>query len=140
MVNVKEFLNDCQKEVDKFKKGKVFYAFGSNEKEREFKLIEQGVRREDVVCVGSGAYVKISSIKEIRKFLDDLQLKKTEFYKRNLYESLIYLLWDYELYFNGGLENLLKETMGLDDEFIKKNAKIINRAVNNYREAIEEQI
>ena len=138
MVNVNEFEENLQKEFEEKTKGKLYFIFAFSDRDFEKKLMENGLKKEETVSLGGGGLCKKEDVDFIVNLANELDNKRKEFYSKNLYESLNYQLWNYEVFYTGEYKEFLKETMGFDDDFIQKNKKTINKAISDYQKAMYE--
>lgn len=135
MENVREFREKQSEEFNEFSKGNVFWLFGSKEEAIET-LAKEGLTIEDVVDIGLGGYLRKTKIDEYKALRDKQRIERHDFIMNNLYDSLIYYLWDYEIEISLSYtyEDVPKILLELSDEEIKANQEVINKAFRDYRE------
>lgn len=135
MENVREFREKQSEEFNEFSKGNVFWLFGSKEEAIET-LAKEGLTIEDVVDIGLGGYLRKTKIDEYKALRDKQRIERHDFIMNNLYDSLIYYLWDYEIEISLSYtyEDVPKVLLDLSDEEIKANQEVINKAFRDYRE------
>lgn len=135
MENMREFREKQSEEFNEFVKGNIFYLFGTEEEAIET-LAKEGLSVEDVVDIGLGGYLRKTKIDEYEALVMKLKEERHEFILNNLYDSLIYYLWDYEIEISLSYtyEDVPKVLLDLSDEEIKANQEVINKAFRDYRE------
>ena len=139
MENVREFREKQSEEFNEFSEGNVFWLFGSKEEAIET-LAKEGLTIEDVVAIGLGGYLRKSKIDEYKALRDKQRIERHDFIINNLYDSLIYYLWDYEIEISLSYtyEDVPKILLELTDEEIEANQEVINKAFRDYKKEFYE--
>lgn len=139
MENVREFREKQSEEFNEFSEGNVFWLFGSKEEAIET-LAKEGLTIEDVVDIGLGGYLRKTKIDEYKALRDKQRIERHDFIMNNLYDSLIYYLWDYEIEISLSYtyEDVPKILLELSDEEIEANQEVINKAFKDYKKEFYE--
>ena len=139
-MNYQELCNQHQKEAEEYTDGKLFFAFGSTKEEVTQKLYnDYGVTPEKVTGIGAGGYVLTEFLPDLNKFLLKQADEKKEYTLANIYEVVLYELWNYEIYISldYDLYGLCSEILDLTDDEIQANKDEINRAWRDYKREFE---
>ena len=137
-MNVQQFEESLQKEFEERTKGKLFFVFAFSEADLERQLMEVGLNPKETVGLGGGGFCKKEDYGFIHTVAELLQLQRADYYRRNITESLMYQLWNYEVFYTGNYDEFLRETMMYSDKFIEKHKKEINKVIADYQKAMYE--
>lgn len=135
MENVREFREKQSEEFNEFDKNNIFWLFGTEEEAIET-LKKEGLSVEDVVDIGLGGYLRKTKIDEYEALLDKQHKERHDFIINNLYDSVLYYCWDYEIEISLSYtyEDVPKILLGLSDEEIEANQETIKKAFRDYKE------
>ena len=138
-MDMREFRERQSREFNEFSKDNIFFLFGSKEEAVET-LKNEGLSVEDVIDIGLGGYLRKSKIDEYEALLDKQHKERHEFIRNNLYDSVIYYCWDYEIEISlsYSYDDVPKVLLGLSDEEIKENQEVIHQAFKDYRKEFYE--
>lgn len=139
-MDYQKLCNNHQKEAKEFSDGKIFFVFGTTEEEVTQKLYsDYGVTPDKVTGIGSGGYVLTEFLPDLTKLLIKQADEKKEYTLQNIYEVVLYELWNYEIYINldYDLNGLCTEILDLTDDEITANKDEINRAWTDYKRDFE---
>ena len=140
-MDFKELRKRHETEASNFSKGKIYWVFGSTEKEIIDKLKnEYGLEQNQVISIGAGGYIRKEYLNDFDTLIDRQFKEKREYTLANIYEVVQYYCWDYEMYISISydLDTLLTEVVGLTPEEINENQDEINRAWRDYKKEFEE--
>ena len=140
-MDFKELRKRHETEASNFSKGKIYWVFGSTEKEIIDKLKnEYGLEPNQVISIGAGGYIRKEYLNDFDTLINRQFKEKREYTLANIYEVVQYYCWDYEMYISISydLDTLLTEVVGLTPEEINENQDEINRAWRDYKKEFEE--
>ena len=140
-MDFKELRKRHETEASNFSKGKIYWVFGSTEKEIIDKLKnEYGLEQNQVISIGAGGYIRKEYLNDFDTLIERQFKEKREYTLANIYEVVQYYCWDYEMYISISydLDTLLTEVVGLTPEEINENQDEINRAWRDYKKEFEE--
>lgn len=134
-MNYREFKRKQEEEANNFTENKIYYAFGVTEEEVIEKLAEYNVKAEDVVGVGSGAYILKDHYEEVLKFFNKQATELKEYTLANINDVLTYEFANYELEISLSYtyRSFLIEVLDFTEAEIEDHKEEINKAINDYR-------
>jgi hypothetical protein len=136
-----ELKKENQKKFDDFAKDNIYWIFAFSDNEMNEKLNELNLKREDIVSIGVGGFIKKENIKaynELSKNMtNEIDMIKDD--KEELKKAFIYELANHEYCITYDLDDTL-DALGIERKTLQDNiewALIMNEAIKEYLKNVD---
>ena len=134
-MSYEDLVKKHEAEFNSFSKDNIFWLFGSKEQALN-KLAEAGLTVDDVVNIYAGGYLRKTKIAEYEALVDKHEKEKHEYLLNNVYEVVLYYLWNYEaeISLSYSYHDIIYKLVGLSEQEVEENKVDVAKAIADYRE------